>query len=82
MEDFMKKIKNENQKTFSDLTNKSWFKDGDNIKVGETFQKIMSGDFQVLDVKEILFGSEYQTWNIVITKDEKIHILKSSRELK
>ena len=82
MEDFMKKIKNENQKTFSDLTNKSWFKDGDNIKVGETFQKIMSGDFQVLDVKEILFGSEYQTWNIVITKDEKIHVLKSSRELK
>ena len=78
----MAKKKIENEKTFSDLTNKSWFKEKETIKVGDSFQKIMSGEFQVLDVKEILFGFEYQTWNIVITKDEKIHILKSSRELK
>ena len=78
----MAKKKIENEKTFSDLTNKSWFKEKETIKVGDSFQKIMSGEFQVLDVKEILFGFEYQTWNIVITKDEKIHVLKSSRELK
>ena len=78
----MKKIKDENEKTFSDLTNKSWFKDGDNIKVGDSFPKIMTGDSETLEVKEILFGNQYQTWIIVLTRDEKICLLKSSRELK
>jgi hypothetical protein len=75
-----KKVENEN--TFSDLNNKSWFRDGDNIKVGDSFQKIMSGDSLTLEVKEILTGNSYQTFTIVITKDEKITLLKSSRELK
>jgi len=78
----MTKKKIENQKTFSDLTNKSWFKDGDNIKVGENFSKIMNNEFETIEVKEVLFGSQYQTWNIVIDKTDKIHLLKSSRELK
>ena len=78
----MKKIKNKDAKTFSDLTNKSWFKDGDNIKVGDSFPQILAGESQTLDIKEILFGNPFQTWIIVITKDEKIHLLKSSRELK
>jgi len=77
-----KKIQSENVKTFSDLTNKSWFKDGDNIKVGDSFPKIMNNDFDALEVKEVLFGNQFQTWIVVITKDDKIHILKSSRELK
>ena len=72
----MNKKKIENEETFSDLTNKSWFRDGD------SFPKIMAGDFQDLNVKEVLFGNPYQTWKIVITKDDKIHLLKSSRELK
>jgi hypothetical protein len=76
-----KKIQNENGKTFSDFSNKSWFKDGDNIKVGDNFSEIIAGQFQELDVKEILYGKEFQTWFIVITKDEKINLLKSSREL-
>ena len=78
----MNKKKIENQKTFSDLNNKSWFRDGDNLKVGDNFGKIMAGEFQTLEVKEILFGNEIQTFTIVITKDDKIHLLKSSRELK
>jgi len=78
----MNKKKIENVKTFSDFSNKSWFKDGDNIKVGESFQKIMSGESELLQVKEILFGNPFQTWNIIITKDDKIHLLKTSRELK
>jgi peroxiredoxin len=78
----MNKKKIENVKTFSDLNSKSWFRDGDNIKVGDSFQKIMSGDSLTLEPKEILVGDTYQTFTIVITKDEKIHLLKSSRELK
>ena len=78
----MNKKKIENEKTFSDLTNKSWFKDGDNIKAEDSFPKIMAGDFQNLNVKEILFGNPYQTWKIIITKDDNLFLLKSSRELK
>ena len=78
----MSKKKIENENTFSDLTVKSWFKDGENIKVGDNFPKIMSGEFQIIEVKEILSGSQYQTWKIVINKNDKIHLLKSSRELK
>ena len=77
-----KKIKNENQKTFSDFTNKSWFLDGDNIEVGESFSKIRAGESKKLEVKEILYGDQFSTWQIVITKDEKIYLLKTSRELK
>ena len=79
----MNKKKPENVKTFSDFTNKSWFKDiENNIKVGENFQKINAGEVQTLEVKEILFGNPFQTWIIVITKDDKINLLKTSRELK
>ena len=76
------KNKNENQKTFADITNLSWYIDGKNIKVGDSFQKIMSGDSHTLEVKEILIGEHYQTWKLVITTDDKIYLLKSSRELK
>ena len=78
----MNKKKIENENTFSDLTIKSWFKDGENIKVGDNFPKIISGEFQTLEVKEVLSGNQYQTWKIVIDKNDKIHLLKSSRELK
>ena len=77
-----KKTTDENQKTFSDLTNKTWFRDGTNIKVGNDFSKIMSGEFVILEVKEEFIGELYQTWKVVITNDEKIHLLKTSKELK
>ena len=76
------KNKTENQKTFSDLTRKLWFTDGKKIKVGENLPEILSGKFQTLDIKEVLVGDEFQTWKIIITTDDKIHILKSSREMK
>jgi hypothetical protein len=78
----MAKKKIENQKTFSDLSNKSWFKDGDNIKVGDSFPEIMSGKSKTLGIKDILFGTPSQTWVIVITKEDTVFLLKSSRELK
>ena len=78
----MKKPKNENQKTFSDLTTKSWFTDGQSIKIGDDFSKIMSGEFLTLEVKETLIGEQVNTWKIVITTDDKTYLLKSSRELK
>ena len=78
----MTKKKIENQKTFSDLTNKSWFMDGDNVKVGESFPKILAGECQTLEVKDILFGEQFQTWRIVVDKADKIYLLKTSRQLK
>ena len=69
-------------KTFSDFTDKFWFKDGDNIKVGDSFPKIMSGESTTLEVKDIFLGNDSQTWIIVITQDENIHLLKSSKQLK
>ena len=77
-----KKTVNENENTFSDLTNLSWFREGDTVKVGENFPKIMKGEFHTIEIKEILSGSQYQTWKIVIDKNDKVHLLKSSRELK
>ena len=74
--------KNENEKTFNDLTDKSWFRDGDNIKIGESFQKIMSGESETINVKEFLVGKHYQTWRIVISQDDSIYLIKTSRELK
>ena len=76
------KVENVDQKTFSDVTNKSWFSDGEKIKIGENLTEIMSGNSQTLEVKEVLVGENFKTWKIVITTDDKIHLLKSSRELK
>jgi hypothetical protein len=57
----MKKTTNENEKTFSDLTGKSWFIDGPNIKVGDNISKFISNEFQTLEVKELLNGDTYKT---------------------
>ena len=70
------------EKTFSDLTNKSWFRDGSIITIGDSFSKITSGDSQTLEIKDFLSSEEIITWKILVTVDEKIHLLKSSRELK
>ena len=77
-----KKTENENEKTFSDLTNKSWFKDGDVIKVGDSFPNIMKGDCETIEVKEVLSNDQYRTWKIAIDKGDKTYLLKSSRELR
>ena len=76
------KTTDENQKTFFDLTRKLWFIDDKKIRVGENMSELLSGKSQFLDVKEVLTGDPIQTWKIVITTDDKIHILKSSREIK
>jgi len=78
----MAKKQNENEKTFSDLTNKSWFKDGDTIKVGDSLTQIMTNEFQSVEVKDIFVGDTFRTWKIVIDKADKIYLLKSSRELR
>ncbi|MDR0502005.1 MAG: hypothetical protein LBH16_01660 [Treponema sp.] len=77
-----KKTESENQKKYSDLTTKMWFTDKDKIKVGESMADILSGKVLIIDVKEILVGENYQTWKIVIDKEDKIYLLKTSRELK
>jgi len=53
-----------------------------NIKVGDNISKIMSSECETLEVKEILHGEPYKTWKIVIDNNDKIYLLKTSRELK
>jgi hypothetical protein len=79
----MKKNKDEgmNEKTFQDLTEKSWFWDGENIKIGDNFARIMANEFQVLEVKEVLHGEPVKTWKIVQTQDGQFYLIKTSKEL-
>ena len=77
-----KKNQSENVKTFSDSTNLSWYQEDDTIKLGESFPKILKGEFRAINVKEILSGNQFQTWKIVIDKEDNIYLLKSSKELK
>jgi hypothetical protein len=81
----MSKVKTteENVKMFSDLQPKSWFLDKEkNIKVVDNISDIESGNYLTLQVKELLHGEPYKTFIIVITTDEKVYLLKSSKELK
>ena len=78
----MKKGKDETKKTYRDFTNKFWFTDDQQIKVGESIAKIMAGDYQVLNVKELLESDTFKTWKIAITEDNQINLLKTSNELK
>ena len=77
-----KKTETENGRAFSDLTNKAWFKDGETIKIGDSFPSIMNGDSQAIEAKEVLSGNPFRTWKIVIDKEDRIYLLKSSKELK
>jgi hypothetical protein len=80
---FMAKAKkDENEKTFSDRTLDSWFYNENNIKIGKSFAAIMKGESETLEVKEIIVGDTSQSWFIVVTTDDKLHLLKTSRELK
>ena len=69
-------------RTFSILTGKPWFTDGKKIKVGESMSEIMNGKIMILNVREILEGDIFKTWKIVITTDDNIYLLKTSKELK
>ena len=72
----------EERKTFEDITSKFWFVDEGKIKVSDSASNILKGQCSTLDVKEIYHGKPSNTWRIVMTKDDKIHLLKSARELK
>jgi hypothetical protein len=53
-----KKIENENVRTFSDFSNRSWLveKNGQIINVAESALKLMKGESSKIEVKEILHG--------------------------
>jgi len=79
----MGKNQNENQgKTFTDLTTKRWFIDGQKIKIGNSFTEINSGKVTVIEIKEFLEGDLSKTWKIAVDKEDKIYLLKKSGELK
>jgi hypothetical protein len=69
------------EKTFTDFTQKSWFVDGQKIKIGENLSNILSGKVEIIDTKEILDGDLSKTWKIVVDKEDKIYLLKTSRKL-
>ena len=79
-----KKIENENVRKFSDFSNKSWLveNDGQTINVAESALKLMKGESSKIEVKEILHGDPWQTWRIIIDQNDKLFLLKTSRELK
>ena len=69
-------------KTFLVLTDKLWFIDKEQIKVGKSMSEILSGVNQEIDIKEILVGENYKTWTIVIDTEDKMFLLKTSKQLK
>jgi hypothetical protein len=79
-----KKLDNENVKKFSDLSNKSWLveNDGKTINTAESALNLMKGEGSKIEVKEILHGDPWQTWRIIIDQNDKVFLLKTSRELK
>jgi hypothetical protein len=77
----MGKKPTENQKTFTDLTQKSWFIDGQKIKIGESLTNFLSGKVDVIETKEILDGDLSKSWKIVVDKEDKIYLLKTSKKL-
>jgi hypothetical protein len=77
-----KKINDDNLKKFSDYSNKSWVIEDKTIKTGDSALKIMSGVVETIEVKDILYGDPWQTFCIVIDQNEKVFLLKTSRELK
>jgi hypothetical protein len=42
----------------------------------------MKGECETLEVKDTYYGEPSNTWRIIITKEDKMTLLKSSRELK
>jgi hypothetical protein len=79
-----KKIDGENVKKFSDFSNKSWIieTDGNIINVADSALKLMKGEGDKIEVKDILYGDHWQTWRLVIDNSDKLYLLKTSRELK
>jgi len=73
----------ENRKTFEDKTLNSWYTDDKGkVKIGESLAKIMKGDCETVDVRENYYGEPSNTWRIITTNDNRMILLKSSRELK
>ena len=79
-----KKLNDENVKKFSDFSNKSWLVENDSqiINVADSALQLMKGEVTKIEVKEILHGDPWQTWRIIIDKNDNIFLLKTSRELK
>jgi len=79
-ETVMETVETEN-KTFQILTDKLWFTEKDKIKIGESMSDFMSGETDTIDIKEILVGENFKTWTLIIDKEGKIYLLKTSKKL-
>jgi hypothetical protein len=79
-----KQAANEDARKFQDAAHRSWLMetDGKRVKAGDTAGKIMAGECDTLEVKELLYGDPWNTWRILITPDNALHLLKTSRELR
>jgi hypothetical protein len=73
---------NEDVKTFDDFSNQYWYNDGEKIMVGNDFKAIVAGDCQTLIPKEIIYGAPAKTWRLIVTVDDKLHLIKTSKQLK
>jgi hypothetical protein len=71
------------RKTFTDKTFALWFVDDEGkIRIGQSLSKIMKGECETLEAKDIFFGEPSNTWRIVVSVDDRVYLLKSAKELK
>ena len=79
-----KQADDENVRKFKDMTHRAWVIETDekHVKIGDTTAKIMAGDCETLEIREMLYGEPFNAWRILVTADGTVHLLKSSRELK
>jgi hypothetical protein len=79
-----KQATDENAKKFQDATHKARLTetDGKRIKAGGNAAKIMAGECDTLEIKEMFHGDPWNTWRILVTADNGLFLLKTSRELK
>jgi hypothetical protein len=74
-----RKKKNEGKKTFCDRTMQSWFlSEPGKITVGASFADLMGGKGESIEIKEIFYGDNTSSWQIVIDKADQLHLLKTS----
>jgi hypothetical protein len=66
---------------FHDFTEKAWYMKDGMIKAGDGFSEIMEGQSVAIEVKEVFYGAVVKTWLIVIARDEKVYLFKTSKDL-
>lgn len=76
-------VVDENVKYFHDITNKNWVLDEDSkeIKIGNSVSEILKNEFETIHYKELMKDQKIVTWQVAVSTDDNIYLLRSSRLL-